>query len=105
MEAAAQFTPGPWADVSQARGRDKSSLVATSDGPLAIDCTQSGKTLAQDRANARLIAAAPDLYEALAQVVAEYDVSDHDDMHRVASDMVRIARAALASATPKAVRA
>jgi len=41
------------------------ALVVTSSGTMATDATGSGKDYAEDCANARLMAAAPDLLEAL----------------------------------------
>lgn len=51
--------------------------------------------LNSDRA---LSAAAPEMYEALREICSEYNLSDHEDMHALASDMAKIARAALAAA-------
>jgi hypothetical protein len=65
--AKAGYTKGRWTamvDSPRKDGMKRSSMVATSGGRMAIDCTESGNTFNQDRANAHLIAAAPDLYEA-----------------------------------------
>ncbi len=72
-------TPGPWEvtpDPMFTRVR-----AVTSHRPIA-ECTTPGNTWPRDRMNARLIAAAPDLYEALQRIV---DVNpdgcgcEHDD--------------------------
>lgn len=52
-----KHTPGPWT----ARG----PLVDIPNGPSAIRCSDTGETSEQDCANARLVAAAPDMAEAL----------------------------------------
>jgi hypothetical protein len=57
-------TPGPWTDESI--GKDAMvSTHAEADRAMMIDCTRSGCRIKEDQANARLIAAAPDLLEAL----------------------------------------
>jgi hypothetical protein len=75
VSAATQgHTPGPWAvgEVSE-HFRDADRMVYCDDslGSRVADCTQSGHciTVAQERANARLIAAAPQLVEALQELV------------------------------------
>jgi hypothetical protein len=67
-------TKGPWRDVSDhKRGRASSrpmALVSTTHlTGVCIDCTGSGASFAEDCANAALIAAAPDLLEALRTVL------------------------------------
>ena len=64
---------------------------------MAIDCTRSGRTVAEDQANARLIAAAPDLMAACIAFVKAYTekIDDYDSLN-VAEDH---ARAAIAKAT------
>jgi hypothetical protein len=68
-------SPGPWIDIIDSpKARNPMALVATShkgSASRAIDCTNSGKSYAVDCANAKLVAAAPDLLQA-AQAVAEY---------------------------------
>jgi hypothetical protein len=67
-------SPGPWrllVDPPQMK-RKRMALVITPHGRLAIDCTHSGATYEEDVANARLIAAAPDLLEALKELFADY---------------------------------
>jgi hypothetical protein len=102
----AKWTPGKWRNDSA--GTD--AMVSTgcdSDRAISIDCTRSGASVAEDRANARLIAAAPDLYEALREqlrFVTTFLERDGASAETVDYYTER-ARAALASATPKAVRA
>lgn len=75
-----KHTPGPWADVSdigtvKARklknGHQLMALVSTGGGQTAIDCTGSGENFLQDCANARLIAAAPDMYELIDDIAGD----------------------------------
>ena len=46
-------------------------------GDMSIDCTRSGDTRAESNANARLIAAAPDLLAALEAMLDQYDHGLH----------------------------
>jgi hypothetical protein len=90
-------TPGPWRSLIIAPNNMDSgtTMVATPNGSgLAIDCADSGLTFAESAANARLIAAAPDLLEALKGVLR---VADR------ATDEFDAARAAIAKAAPEQV--
>lgn len=78
----ASFTPGPWSvkvDDQSGIGRTHSVYICTKagwpEGQLARVNVQDG--LGEREANARLIAAAPDLYEAVAAFLA-YDAGDDD---------------------------
>ena len=68
-----KHTPGPWVALihPETKRRAAAAMVATQDsgGKLAIDVTGSTGTHEGDAANARLIAAAPELYEALRAIV------------------------------------
>ncbi len=94
-----KHTPGPWADVSDdPKARHESrrmALVSTSyAGGQAIDCTRSGKSFAEDCANARLVAASPDMLAAL--------IACYSDLQRYAppnSSGLKLARGAIAKAT------
>lgn len=46
------------------------ALVTTPHARMSIDCTDSGATYQEDCANARLVAAAPDLLDALKALLA-----------------------------------
>lgn len=99
----AQHTPGPWtALVDQMRhGRrygPRMALVTTNTGEsVAIDCTGSGKDFDESAANARLIAAAPDLLEAL-RPFADLDTSTPSELWAIRSELCEAARAAIAKA-------
>ena len=93
------FTPGPWEDVSYGtNARNGIAHVKTSSScEMTIDCTRSGKDFGVDRANARLVAAAPDLLEALRKCAA---VCSGQTMHKSGLiDALESARAAIAKAT------
>jgi hypothetical protein len=71
-------TPGPWIvqlDRST-KGKAPRMALVVAGGRAAIDCTGSGKDFNQDCANAKLIAAAPDL---LAALVAVLEIEDRDE--------------------------
>jgi len=91
------FTPGPWwADASH-YGTVYIEANAAIDKRLlqeicAVGPTESGRE--QQLANARLIAAAPELYEALKQAVTSMQDSGYSNSHIA----IRAARAALSKA-------
>ena len=90
-----QYTPGPWT-AAEIR-HDYDQVVRGPDhGPIAIVCL-GGYTKPTGRANARLMAAAPQLLEALEAVNAGYKentldyVDDHDLYVPLALKLVRAA--------------
>lgn len=93
----AKHTPGPWEirDVNvtfiSIGAPEHHSLADT----WAID---EGVTTEQLHANARLIAAAPELLEALEQI-SHAEAATYDDIHAAIQDLVGIARAVIAKAT------
>jgi len=93
------FTPGPWAVIEPVAldyrapliyGADKVSLVAIAEG----GGPRRAITAPEARANAFLIAAAPDLYAAL-QAIASYAEAQPPNAF---AQIDRLARAALAKA-------
>jgi hypothetical protein len=81
--ANAQHTPGPWA-IGNASKRDFGAVthVGPFDHPCGI-CEVYGAVDDEPQANARLIAAAPDLLEACEAVLAEVNEPynfDHDSI-------------------------
>ena len=88
---AMKHTPGPW-------NYDRSgySLYVNSGRELVTALSMDGKRLETSEANARLIAAAPDLLEALKSVIAWLDASDESAF---SDSQLALARAAIAKAT------
>ena len=82
-----KHTPGPWVTSSLPNGTEWT--VSADDGDMLADLTGCPN----EKANARLIAAAPDL---LALVL---DALDDPDVDILGSEWVRDARAAIAKAT------
>ena len=92
------FTPGPWVVVGNLTKYVEARLV----GGLIQEVAACGPTMAdegygqQQEANARLIAAAPDLFAALMSAVSEADAWGLSDDE---CEWIPMARAALAKAT------
>jgi hypothetical protein len=88
---AMKHTPGPW-------NYDRSgySLYVNSGRELVTALSMDGKRLETSEANARLIAAAPDLLEALKSVIAWLDAPDESAF---SDSQLALARAAIAKAT------
>jgi len=77
-----QFTPGPWVALPPEEGSLYARIRGTRLGgkfKIANALMAADQTLEENEAiaNARLIAAAPDLYEALALMVAWYGKRDN----------------------------
>ena len=65
-----KYTPGPWiVNPTKAKNIYDRCIVAPLSGEQAIDCFQSGSSAQESVANAQLIAAAPDMLEALKQYI------------------------------------
>lgn len=93
--SAPKFTPGPWIYCFRSAG----TCVETESGrTVAVASPTPG--VGDYDANARLIAAAPEMYEALRALL---DVSKTDDWNGSAKldDALEAARAALAKAVPQ----
>jgi len=92
-----KFTPGPWkADC------DCFPIMIRAE-KMDPDCHQDWVcNVGGDQANARLIAAAPDMYEALKACIKEYGTrwGEHDELcpPDAQSDTIRLAIASLAKA-------
>lgn len=74
-------SPAPWRpllDHPRTGPRKRMALVNTSNGRTSIDFTGSGEDYAQDCANARLGAQAPELLAAL-KAIARIKIDEHDD--------------------------
>jgi hypothetical protein len=90
MSAVKHITPGPWCVESSLAGDNGFHAIRAAGSGDWIASTWAGP----HEANARLIAAAPDLYEALRECVRVYSrVADE-------SPCIAAARAALAKVSP-----
>lgn len=76
------WTPGPWEAIDArwpgvwAKDRDQTVIIASSDSDATVETGVGGYTAEERAANARLIAAAPDMYEALRMASAYMADSD-----------------------------
>lgn len=91
-------TPGPWADISS----DSASLVSTGCkwvGCLAIDCTHSGATYSEDRANAAFIVTACNAYDKLVAALCKFLEAGvgNSTNFELQAEARKMARAALAN--------
>lgn len=89
-----KHTPGPWRIAQQSSPFPWVIESELREDEIAHAPINSGNTHAEDQANARLIAAAPDLLEALEAVVAS--ASPHPVEHPAMTKAWGIARAAIA---------
>lgn len=104
-----QHTPGPWAFSQNAQYGDTRFYVAQADGapytPHYSDvATLIAETVNDERksiqeANARLIAAAPELLEALTECMAEADGYEQRTGKKLVGSWPAKARTAIAKAT------
>ena len=90
-----QHTPGPW----QVNRKVRTSVETVADGQgfnLIADCSDPDnvRPSVEDRANAALIAAAPELLAALEQLVALYPDSPIPEVWDEAREAIAKARAA-----------
>jgi len=101
MSNEAKFTKGPWQMMPEECGKDyirirgtvlggryKVANVITPMYPGADD-----RELAETRANAAMIAAAPDLYEALEKMIARFTILTNDDYIYRANAVAALAKA------------
>jgi hypothetical protein len=103
----AKHTPGPWlVDDQVEHDRVGFIAVATEAGahvcdifPFGNRAGASDRSLAVHRANANLLAAAPDMLEALNGFVAAWDHGEDATFDRL-YEAAEIARAAIAKADP-----
>lgn len=87
----AEFTPGPWTALgTDFDGFDIYRRAPNEPGGLGEHIAEIDHEDATDIANARLIAAAPDLYEALEQIAAK--AGRMDDIGPIAEAALKKAR-------------
>lgn len=106
-----KHTPGPWKYWSDNGYGDTRFYIAQEDGApytsgysdvaTLIAETVSGEKKAVQEANARLIAAAPEMLEALEGIADHYDMDGYGEKawKQLALEMAEIARAAISKAT------
>ena len=77
-----KFTPGPWEDVGPNESGER-CIYGADDTAVAVTIPSGNPDLNEDRsiANANLIAAAPRMYEALQEAIAELDIALGDAGH------------------------
>ena len=95
MKKQQQHTPGPWAYIVPDGHVVRHPQIYSDFGPVANATWLGENKLDQLNANARLIAAAPELLEALEEIVS---AADGDGWSQLDADL-RKARAAIAKAT------
>lgn len=96
-----KFTPGPWRVIGNELRHEKGDAYAViQTSSLAIDIIAPSAMDAEHMSNARLIAAAPALYEALRNILADAETADERrtpaDWDFAVCHAVEYARAALA---------
>ena len=86
-----QHTPGKWAEAGM--------LILDDDGNMLAEVFYDGPD-GHGEANARLIAAAPELLAALKQIAERpyAEPEDADNLHNEVNDIIRMARAIIARA-------
>ena len=93
--SAPKFTPGPWAThpdrPTQVMDCADESFIADCEGLEPGGCPS-------DEANARLVAAAPELYQSLLEMVEDSDDVDDGDLPKISAATLTRARQALAKA-------
>ena len=97
-----KHTPGPWGMPDSGQGRiSKVGVNGGWDGMVATaDCGDYARSRSEGLANARLIAATPDLLAALQAIVDEAGPQfGHDEEPGCINRMARLARLAIAKAT------
>lgn len=102
-----EFTPGPWHVFDEndpfpgiEASNPRQSIVIWGTG--SAECGVSGRTRKEQLANARLIAAAPDLLDALREIANGQGAFSTDPLTHASNtidDMKELARAAIAKAT------
>lgn len=90
-----EHTKGPWKFLEHARGRGRTCVTTSNGAPVpAVICEIDVKSVATDEpirlANARLIAAAPELLAALKELCADKYLADP-----INADRMKNARAAI----------
>ena len=96
MASDTKFTPGPWFINRSEMGIHKYVEARIGGGMIQeVACCGPTELHEQSDANARLIAAAPELYEALVGLLAraEIELVDPEDVHEVVLAKATISKA------------
>ena len=67
------FTPGPWKVLDHTKEPPTQEILCIAETGFALECEPFESISDVDRANANIMAAAPDLLEALEEIVEDYD--------------------------------
>ena len=111
MSESNKFTPGPWEVVEDIRYEDKESQytagfdICNFDGTSVVGCEGISGDSEKERANAILIAAAPDLLEALEGVLRISDLwlpHEVEEQHGEEMYVLHMARNKMIAAVEKA---
>lgn len=99
MKPKTSYTPGPWRQDNNQNGAGVSRPVVKAKGRLVADCAPNSKLrgFAECEANARLIAAAPEMLEALEAISYAIDGFGNDLHNKL--EGVQLVRDAIAKAT------
>lgn len=92
--AETKWTPGPWNVAGYLNG----SCAVAAKTLIARVYSESFRDLGNETANAHLIAAAPDLYEALDRIADIVEVERREGRTEMDGETIAICRAALAKA-------
>ena len=95
-------TPGPWACTYTSNYAHDYRLTQPNGQPLPINAEANDRS--EQRANARLIAAAPDLLAALIQIIGDGAKEDTYGYHAAHNALNNEKRAAAAAAIAKATQ-
>lgn len=95
----AEHTPGPWHVTAGPYPRE----IRADDGPFIASVYDLGVTYGERNANARLLAAAPELLDALKEA-ADWIATHGDTLPASAMKLSAVLTAAIAKATAKAER-
>ncbi len=87
------YTKGNWEVVEEPQGINqlpRTDIMAFADGGFEKNiCQLSVRSPEEEKTNARLISAAPDMYEALLALLEEYQITKTDDEINVSSNWIR----------------
>ena len=104
-----KFTPGPWAQVPQSNGsvmiarRHETGKQLSPHGlRLVCNVLVRGSSMSEDDANAHLIAAAPEMYEALERIYGRLLMSERDGDAHITEEDGAMVEAALRKARGEA---